>query len=123
VGIITAGKGVTIHRKDCDNLEHLQDAPERWLDISWDVSDAPNSPNYVGRIVIIVMSKPHSLGTLSTIIGKHLANIVNLKILHRSTDFYDLLVDVEVKDIGHLNTVVAALRACPLVNSVDRPKG
>lgn len=121
VGIITTGKGVTVHKSDCENLEHLQGAPERWLDIDWDVKDSGNL--YIGRVVIIVMSKPQSLGTLSTLIGKNMGNIVNLKILHRSQDFYDLLVDIEVKDVHHLNTIVAALRSSPLVSSVERPRG
>ena len=30
---------------------------------------------------------------------------------HRTTDFFDILIDVEVRDIKHLNIVIAALRA------------
>ncbi|MFQ5765302.1 MAG: RelA/SpoT family protein, partial [Rhodospirillales bacterium] len=37
VGIVTTGKGVTIHTIDCDTLEDIADAPERWLDVAWDV--------------------------------------------------------------------------------------
>ena len=36
VGIVTTGKGVTIHTIDCENLEQYADTPERWLDISWE---------------------------------------------------------------------------------------
>ena len=36
VGIVTTGKGVTIHTIDCDTLESFSDAPERWLDVAWD---------------------------------------------------------------------------------------
>ena len=37
VGIVTTGKGVTIHTIDCETLESFADAPERWLDVAWDV--------------------------------------------------------------------------------------
>ena len=36
VGIVTTGKGVTIHTIDCETLESFADAPERWLDVAWD---------------------------------------------------------------------------------------
>ena len=35
VGIVTAGIGVAVHTLDCDTLSSYQDAPDRWLNISW----------------------------------------------------------------------------------------
>ena len=34
VGIVTTGKGVTIHTIDCDTLETYSDTPERWIDVA-----------------------------------------------------------------------------------------
>ncbi len=36
LGIVTTGKGVTIHAADCRSLENFAAAPERFLDIDWD---------------------------------------------------------------------------------------
>ncbi len=36
VGIVTTGKGVTIHTIDCETLEGFADTPERWIDVSWE---------------------------------------------------------------------------------------
>jgi GTP pyrophosphokinase len=33
------------------------------------------------------------------------------------------LVDVEVEDVKHLTNIIAALRASPMINSVDRARG
>jgi GTP pyrophosphokinase len=60
---------------------------------------------------------------LSTVIGKNRANISNLKITNRSVDFFEMLVDVEVTDVKHLTNVMAALRASPVITSVDRARG
>ena len=35
VGIVTTGKGVTIHTIDCETLESFAETPERWLDVAW----------------------------------------------------------------------------------------
>jgi guanosine-3',5'-bis(diphosphate) 3'-pyrophosphohydrolase len=122
VGIVTTGKGVTIHTIDCETLEQFADTPERWLDVAWgDGADNPES--HVGRLNVTISNEPGALGTLSTVIGKSGGNITNLKITNRSLDFWDMLLDVYVNDTSHLNNIMAALRATPQVVSVDRTKG
>lgn len=122
VGIVTTGKGVTIHTIDCETLETFADTPERWIDVSWGES-ADSQEIHVGRLNVTFLNKPGALGTLSTVIGKSGGNIVNLKITNRSLDFWDVFIDVSVSDTKHLNNVVAALRATPEITSVDRAKG
>ncbi|MCB9963390.1 MAG: bifunctional (p)ppGpp synthetase/guanosine-3',5'-bis(diphosphate) 3'-pyrophosphohydrolase [Rhodospirillales bacterium] len=122
VGIVTTGKGVTVHTIDCETLETFADTPERWLDISWG-DGGEGSENHVGRIEVTLANTPGALGTLSTVIGKSGGNITNLKIVNRSLDFWDMLLDVFVADTKHLHNIIAALRATPEVVTVERAKG
>ena len=122
VGIVTTGKGVTIHTIDCETLEEFGDAPERWLDVSWDIDNkAPDI--HVGRVHLTVLNVPGSLGELSTVIARNDGNISNLKITDRSPQFFNMLIDIEVRDVKHLTNVIAALRANPSINSVERACG
>ncbi|WP_448204254.1 RelA/SpoT family protein [Azospirillum sp. sgz302134] len=122
VGIVTTGKGVTIHTIDCETLESFHESPERWIDVAWDIG--PDNPEeHVGRITLVVANEPGSLGTLSTVIGKNGGNITNLKITSRNTDFFELLIDIDVKDAKHLTNIMAALRATPAINAVERARG
>lgn len=121
VGIVTTGKGVTVHTIDCETLETFQETPERWVDVSWDFKD--NDDRHTGRLHLVVANETGSLGGLSTIIGKNYGNISNLKITNRSIDFFEMLIDVEVQDVKHLSNIIAALRATPVVISVDRARG
>ncbi|MBL6931005.1 MAG: bifunctional (p)ppGpp synthetase/guanosine-3',5'-bis(diphosphate) 3'-pyrophosphohydrolase [Rhodospirillales bacterium] len=122
VGIITTGKGVTIHTIDCDTLETYADTPERWLDVSW--QQQTETPDvYVGRVHLTVVNEPGVLGTLSMVIGKNGGNISNLKIINRSQEFYDLLIDIEVENLKHLTEIIAALRATPAIDMVERARG
>lgn len=122
VGIVTTGKGVTIHTIDCVSLEAFAETPERWIDVAWE-TDGLDPEKHVGRIHVIVSNELGSIGTLGTVIGKNLGNITNFKITNRSVDFFEILIDVEVKDVRHLTNVIAALRATPAINSVDRARG
>lgn len=122
VGIVTTGKGVTIHTIDCETLETFADTPERWLDVSW--GEGPDTPeSHVGRLEITMLNEAGALATVSTVIAKNGGNITNLKITNRSIDFWDMLIDVYVADTRHLNNIIAALRATPEISAVDRARG
>jgi len=71
----------------------------------------------------VLSNTPGSLSRLTTVIADNRANISNLKITDRSTDFYQFLIDIEVKDLTHLTGIIAALRAEPAINSVERIRG
>ncbi len=118
VGIVTTGKGITIHTMDCETLENYSDAPERWIDVAWerDQSDA----THVGRIHAHVSHEPAALATVTQVIAKEMGNISNFKIINRSIDFFEILIDIQVRDLKHLNNIIANLRAKEVVQSVER---
>ena len=122
VGIITTGKGVTIHTIDCATLESFSEAPERWIDVGWDAVGDGAATAYTGRLKITVSNQPGSLSSLSTVIARHEGNISNLRIVNRSMDFFDMVIDVEVADAKHLADITAALRATPAINAVERAR-
>ena len=122
VGIVTTGKGITIHTTDCETLENFSDTPERWMDVSWEQADADTDemPSYVGRLKALISHETAALATLANVIAKDLGNINNLRITNRSTDFFEIIVDVEVKDSQHLNNIIASLRSKDVIQSVER---
>jgi len=122
VGIVTTGKGVTIHTIDCETLEQFADTPERWIDVSWGEGQDSIEAR-IGRLMVTINNQSGALGTLSTVIAKSGGNITNLKITSRSADFWDMYLDVSVTDTKHLNNIVAALRATPQIVSVERARG
>ncbi len=119
VGIVITGKGVAIHTIDCDTLENFADTPERWLDVSWGDND-DGVENQVGRLVITFSNNQGALGNISTVIGCNGGNIANLKVTSRSPDFWEIILDIAVKDTNHLNNIIAALRATSDIVAVDR---
>lgn len=121
VGIVTSGKGVSIHTIDCDTLENFTDSPERWLDVAW-VVDKDAAQMFVGRMKVTLSNEPGSLGDLSTAIARNEGNIINLRITNRSSDFFEMEVDVEVHDVKHLSAIIGNLRATPTITSVNRMK-
>lgn len=121
VGIANAGKGITIHTTDCENLESFVDKPDTWIDVSWERQS--NDEIHIGRIRVVLSHEAGSLATLASLIYKGLGNIRNLKITHRSPDFFEMHIDIEVRGAGHLNNIMASLRTEPCIYSVERVRG
>ena len=120
--LVTTGKGVTVHTDDCETLESFTDMPERWLDVSWE-ENATATGIQVGRVNIVINNEPGVLGRICTIVGHGEGNISNLKITSRSSEFFELHVDIEVRNTRQLTYIIAALRADAVVNSVERLRG
>ena len=122
VGIVTAGIGVAVHTLDCDTLTSYQDTPDRWLNISWDnQSNLETISN--ARIVVVLFNKPGSLGKVTTVIAKNNGNISNILFSVRKPDFFEIIIDIEVRDANHLQNIIAALRMEKEVSSLERLKG
>ena len=118
MGIVTTGKGITIHTMDCETLENYSDSPERWIDVAWEHEQ--NDASHTGRIRLQVSNEPASLATVTNVIASENGNISNFKIINRSMDFFELLIDIEVRNVRHLSNIIANLRSKQVVQNVDR---
>ncbi len=118
VGIVTTGKGVAVHTIDCKLLEKFANEPERWLDIAW--GDDAYGETHVGRLKIMLSNEPGALGDLSNLIARCNGNISNLNIVYRTVSYFELLVDIEVKDIKQLSEIIDVLKASKVVSYVAR---
>ncbi len=126
VGIVATGKGVTVHTKDCATLETFAATPERFIDVDWDAANLVGAGGkghkFVGRISVIASNSPSALASLTNAVAKQEGAIANLKIVHRQQDFFEAIVDVEIRDARHLGQVIAGLRGATGIAQVERAK-
>ena len=62
------------------------------------------------------------LGRICTLIGEQKANISNLEFLDRKPDFYRLLINVDLREVEHLHSVMSALEAESDVAAIIRSR-
>ena len=118
VGIRTPGEGIIIHTIDCAELDKAQNMDD-WLDVGWGTGAAEMGLS-VARITVRVKNEPGSLAATMGIIAANGGNIFNLRVADRNPLFFDFVVDVEVRDVAHLQNILGALRVSNAVESVDR---
>jgi len=121
VGILEPDTGLTVHVIDCQKLADFADDDSVWNDLQW--TPQAEQGVAVARFRATIKNAPGMLGQVATVIGEAGGNILNLKMALRQSDFFDLDIDVEVTDAKHATTVMAALRANPSVDTVERARG
>jgi GTP pyrophosphokinase len=119
VGLSVPGEGIVIHTVDCEELERAEADMKEWLDVSWNTNAAEGGPS-VARILVRTKNVPGSLAAVATVIGSNGGNIFNLKVAARNPLFFEFLIDIEVRDVAHLQNILGALRVNNAVESVDR---
>jgi GTP diphosphokinase / guanosine-3',5'-bis(diphosphate) 3'-diphosphatase len=123
VGILDpAGSGLTVHAIDCSRLAEYEDRDDLWRDLQWTPQAEANTVTQT-RLTATIRNAPGVLGQACTIIGEAGGNIVGLRMDHRQSDFFDVDIDLEVRDARHLTNIAAALRACPPIETVERARG
>lgn len=122
IGILTPGEGITIYPIQSPALSDFDNEPDRWLDVRWDIDEAKKS-RFPAQLVVSAINEPGTLAEIARTIGDSDGNIDNITMIARSPDFRDMVIDIEVWDLKHLNAVIAELKAKPIVSRVQRVNG
>ena len=79
MGYITRGRGISVHRTDCNNIKTLMNnEEERFIEVKWD-SFAPNKFN--AEIQIEAMDRTKLLRDITNVISEYDLNIINASTL------------------------------------------
>ncbi len=119
---IRAPEGIVIYPIHSPALVEYNDRPELWLDVRWDLENAPVEL-YSTQIVVTMLNEPGALGVIATTIGEYGANIDTVSSSANGADFRELRVDLQVRDIQHLNAILSQLRGKSMVHKVERLSG
>ena len=88
-------------------LTEFDDRPELWLDVRWDLENAPTAL-YSTQIVVTLLNEPGALGVIAATIPGNMAQISDSVATSPSgADFRRFVIDLQVRDIQHLNAVLS----------------
>lgn len=114
-GYVTRGRGVTVHKEDCENLQ-IADR-KRVVEVSWDESHA------VPRIISLTVEAENRSGLLAAISGVFSSN--DSDIMQANVKTVDDLraagtFQISVRNLDHLTRIINALRNIKGVIRVER---
>ncbi len=126
VGFITRGRGVSVHRADCPNVEDLR-RQGRMIDVHWDTEQASL---FQIEIVVEAIDRTRLLMDISAAISDSGANILNAGTRVDRTGITDMRFLIELGDISRLDTLLEHVLGvdgvldarCALPNEVSERK-
>lgn len=116
VGLITRGRGVSVHRQGCPNILDDKVEKERLVDLNWDVE---GEPLFYVRLEIICEDRANLLADLSAAIANKKTNIKEGAMQTIDSEARGHFV-VQVRNRRQLNQVIRAVRSVRGVKGVDR---
>ena len=122
VGILEPGEGITVYPIQSPALAQFENDIDKWVDLRWDID--PDDPvRFPAQIALVSINEPGSLAQIAHVIADNDGNIDNIKMVRRGADSHDIIIDLEVWDVKHLNRIIGLLKAKPFVSSVVRVNG
>jgi guanosine-3',5'-bis(diphosphate) 3'-pyrophosphohydrolase len=116
IGYLTKGKGVTIHRTDCNNMLKLYEDKERVIDVEWDIE---KEQKFQVHLSILGEDRKNLLKDITLCVAKQDINIINASF--RVEDTYAKgNINIEVNDLQHLTKIINNIRKVAGVFSVER---
>ncbi|MEC7290531.1 MAG: RelA/SpoT AH/RIS domain-containing protein, partial [Pseudomonadota bacterium] len=119
VGVRQAGKGLVVHTIYCGQVAKYDDRPDLWVDLQW-TELAKSGVRAIGRISVNAADHKGVLAQQCSVVAQAGGNIRGVSTHNRGPGFMELVFDIEVEDLRHLEQIKAALRALAVVERVER---
>lgn len=116
MGIITRGRGVSVHRRDCPNLPKLAEEQERLLELDWETEQ---EDIYTIQIQVQGTDRPNFLHDVTHTMSELGVHVVEGELKTVNGEVGDLFT-VQVKNIDQLSRLIKNVMAVPGVTSVQR---
>lgn len=116
VGFVTRGRGVSIHRSSCPNIQ-LEDAETRLLPVEWE-GDAPQ--NYSVDIEITAMDRRGLLNEVLQAVTETKTNILAVSGRTDKNGLAFISMTVSIQNVDHLHKVVEKIKRLKEIFSVQR---
>lgn len=118
VGYITRGRGVSIHRRECDNIRALlQEEKERLVEVIWDTEV---ESIYPVDLEIFAVDRPRLVTEIMNAVVDTRTNILAINARVGKDKITHIQLSIEIRNLGHLYNVMQKIRRIKDVTSVER---
>jgi GTP pyrophosphokinase len=119
VGYITQGRGVSIHRKNCSNIAHIDPHQGgRFLDVSWDNKQLGS---YYVDLQVRAYGSPDLLKEITAFLTNLKINLISLNSTSgKNTNMMFMTITIQINELTQLNQLVSQLSQLPNIIDVKR---
>ena len=114
LGFITRGRGVTVHRYDCNHLKHA--APERLIAVNW----APSEELHIAKLKIVGIDKKGIITEISAALTKTDVDILQAEFKITGDQKFVQFFTIGVKKYQQLKDVIDSIKRIENILKIDR---
>lgn len=121
VGYITLGRGISVHKRDCQGFNQRNLAPERKIAVGWDMDGEPHY--FSVQLKVYTEDRAGMIADISNALAETKTNVLNLRAQvnqERGVGIFDIVV--QISDLGHLNKVTRGFKKVKGFLSCERMK-
>ena len=112
VGFITKGRGISVHRRDCDNLKSLSPADKaRFIDVRWDKDILDKS--FDTEISLIAKDQKSMLSSISKICEDMDVHISGLNAKSNKDETVKINLTLSIKNKEQMEKICRSLKGIP----------
>lgn len=120
VGYITRGRGVSVHRQDCKNLQNLKESePERIIEVNW---ERGRTESYQVDLRIDAVNKNALLNDITHIIKEEKINLLSVMARSNENNRAVINLSLELSSTEHMYDIMKKIESISGVLNVSRSK-
>ncbi|WP_096817995.1 RelA/SpoT family protein [Lactococcus fujiensis] len=120
IGYITKGRGVSIHRDDCQNVRNQEDFDKRLVEVEWDDEDN-NVKEYIANIDVYGFNRPGLLNDVMQVLSNATKNLISINAQPtKDRKMANIHIAIGIKNLSELTLIVDKIKMTPDVYSVKR---
>ena len=118
VGYITRGRGVSIHRSECDNIKaHSSEEQERMVEVVW---DSQVESIYPVDVEIFGLDRSRLVTDIMNVVMETRTHILGINARVGKDKLAHIQLSIEIRNLGHLYNVMQKIRRVKDVSAVER---
>lgn len=118
IGYITKGRGISIHRKDCPNVQSIEE--ERLIEVEWESADLQAKNDYNVDIEVYGYNRNGLLNEILQVVNSLTSNINGVNAKVDQNKMATLVLTLQIHNINHLQRVVDKIKQIPDIYAVRR---
>ena len=116
IGFVTRGRGVTVHRAECQNLPIMSESSDRFLEVEWDVA---RKTEFLSQLKVMAEDRKAYLKDMTEAISGLSVNITSVDVKVEDAVAMCMIV-ILVPNVRRLNMVIKKIENTPGTVSVQR---
>ncbi len=122
VGYITKGRGITVHRTDCDNIKALDEKEkDRLIQVSWDPELTDKF--YNSEISVVAKDQKGLLSSISKVCEDMDVRIIGLNARENKDDTVNINLTLTINDRSQIEKICRSFKGIPGILEAYRNKG